>query len=156
MHIQFVGLPTETVADLKSGGTDAYGLPVERHVADDGAYPCRHCLGQTPAGAEYLILAHRPFRSLNPYTETGPIFLCAGDCPGYAPSDQAPAMLQSPRYLVRGYTSDERILYGTGQVTDTPDIPAYARALLDNPEIAFVDIRSASNNCFQCRVLRAT
>ena len=53
------------------------------------------------------------------------------------------------------YTADERILYGTGKVTATPDIPNYAAELLDRPGIAFVDIRSAANNCFQCRVRRA-
>ena len=155
MDIQFVGLPSRQVAEAKRDGRDAYGHPIETHRANGGAYPCRHCLGETPEGEAYLILAWRPFATTNPYAETGPIFLCAAECAAPGPLDQVPPILRSPQYLVRGYTSDERIVYGTGQIVPTAKIANYARELFANPKIAFVDIRSASNNCFQCRVLRA-
>lgn len=155
MNIQFVGLPSGQVAKTKASGRDAYDLPIETHPADGDAYPCRHCLGETPAGEDYLILAWRPFRSVNPYTETGPIFLCAADCLAAQPSPEIPPILRSPSYLVRGYTQDESIRYGTGKVVETQHIPDYARLLLEDDQIAFVDVRSASNNCFQCRVRRA-
>ena len=155
MSIQFVGLPSAQVQKTRAAGRDVYGLPVERQVSGGDGYPCRHCLGETPRGDDYLILAWRPFEGLNAYTETGPIFLCAGDCTAATPSDKVPPILRSPTYLLRGYTADERILYGTGQVVETPRIAGHAKGLLTNPEIAFVDVRSASNNCFQCRVMRA-
>lgn len=155
MDIQFLGLPSDRVAATRARGRDAYDLPVERHRATGEAYPCRHCLGETPEGRDYLILAWRPFEGVNAYTETGPIFLCADDCAPAIPSSKVPAMLRAPRYLIRGYTGDERIEYGTGQIVDTREIPAQAKALLKDPAIAFVDVRSASNNCFQCRVTRA-
>ncbi|WP_120500514.1 DUF1203 domain-containing protein [Roseovarius sp. EL26] len=155
MKIQFVGLPTDRVRAAKATGLDAYGLPFERAVSDGGAWPCRHCLGETPIGEEYLALAWRPFEGLNAYTETGPLFLCAEDCAPATPSERPPKILRSPQYLVRGYTADERILYGTGHVVETPNIARYAQELLENPEIAFVDVRSAANNCYQCRIERA-
>lgn len=154
MDIQFVGLPTNQVAATRASGRDAYGLPIEHHVSDGSAWPCRHCLGETPRGQDYLILAWRPFETTNPYTETGPIFLCAAECPAAEPSARLPSILKSPAYLVRGYTHDERILYGTGRVVATADIPAHAALLLSNAAVAFVDIRSAANNCFQCRAVR--
>ncbi|MFB2595452.1 DUF1203 domain-containing protein [Paracoccus sp. p4-l81] len=111
-------------------GTDAHGLPPERIAASTGTgTPCRHCLRQVPVGAPYLVLAHRPFAGRNPYTETGPIFLCR-------------------------YSHDERIVQGTGAVTPTDRIKAHRAELLARQDIAFVDIRSASNNCFLCRVRR--
>lgn len=67
-------------AHYRAGGLDAYGLPPERHVVQGGGVPCRHTLRLLPEGAPYLIVAHRPFRDLNPYTETGPIFLAAEEC----------------------------------------------------------------------------
>lgn len=155
MTIQFHGLPTDQVRTAKQTGRDAYGLAPELHLSDGSAYPCRHCLGETPMGQDYLILAWRPFETLNPYAETGPIFLCAGDCPAHRPSSELPAILRSPRYLLRGYDADERILYGTGQIVETTGIPDCAHQLLNDTRIAFVDVRSASNNCFQCRVTRA-
>lgn len=154
MDIEFIGLPTATVAGIRHSGRDAYGRPVERHRAEGDAYPCRHCLGETAPGRDYLILAHRPFAGLNPYTETGPIFLCADDCRAWVPSPEVPGMLRSERYLVRGYTAEERILYGTGDVVPTGHIAARARDLLADPRVDFVDVRSAANNCFQCRVRR--
>ncbi len=156
MPIEFTALPTEDVRRIRQTGRDAYGDPVETHrAAGDGVRLCRHCLEHVPAGKEYLILAHRPFRSTQPYAETGPIFLCAEDCARAAPSPEVPPILQAETYLVKGYDADERIIYGTGQITPTPEIAGYAETLLDDPNVAFVDIRSASNNCFSCRVHRA-
>lgn len=155
MNIAFVGLPSDQVRAAKTRGTDAYDLPIETHLSDGEAYPCRHCLGATPAGEDYLILAWKPFEGTTPYTETGPIFLCATACDPADPSDKVPDILRSDQYLVRAYSPDERIVYGTGRVVQTSQIAAYARDLLRDPAHAFVDIRSAANNCFQCRVHRA-
>ena len=155
MRIQFQGLPSDQVAEARETMRDAYGLPVEVRLSDGTGISCRHCLRDTPRGHDYLVLAWRPFVGLNPYTETGPLFLCAEACAGAVPSSDLPPILSSPRYLVRGYSPDERIVYGTGRVVATPDIPDYARAVLGRPDVAFVDIRSAANNCFQCRVVRA-
>lgn len=152
MDIRFHGLPTETVAALRQSMRDAYDHPIEKRPAGNDGWPCRHCLGQTPPERDFLILAYRPFETKNPYAETGPIFLCADDCPAAEPTSDTPAILRAPSYLVRGYSADERIVYGSGQVVPTAQIAEYARDLLDDPMIAFVDVRSASNNCFQCRI----
>ncbi|WP_371225470.1 DUF1203 domain-containing protein [Roseovarius sp. 2305UL8-3] len=155
MSIRFHGLPTAEVQAAKKNGLDAYGGAIETHVSKGAAYPCRHCLGETLEGEDYLILAWRPFETTNAYAETGPIFLCAAECKAATPSSTVPDILRAPRYLVRGYSTDERIVYGTGEVVPTADIPEFAETLLNDPQIAFVDVRSASNNCFQCRVCRA-
>ena len=115
----FLPLPDATAAHYRSGGPDAYGLRPERRVADGGAIPCRHSLRLLPAGTPYLIVAHRPFAGLNPYAETGPIFLAAEDTPGAAPTTELPPFLTAAAYIVRGYSLDERIVYGTGAVTPT-------------------------------------
>lgn len=54
--------------------------------------------------------------------------------------------------IVRGYGYDERIVYGTGQVVESPQIAQVASSLLDDPAVQFVDVRSATNNCFFCRI----
>ena len=63
-----------------------------------------------------------------------------------------PPCLDSPAYLVRGYGADERIVYGTGEVAALTDLPARAEALLSDARVAFVHVRSASNNCWQARI----
>ena len=65
-----------------------------------------------------------------------------------------PILMNSPDYLVKGYSADHRIVYGTGQITPAGEVADYAGALLEDPGIAHVDIRSARNNCFQTRAVR--
>lgn len=153
--IAFSALPATAIARLRSGGLDAYGRAPERAISDGTGIPCRHCLHQVPAGASYLIVAWRPFPTLQPYAETGPIFLCADKCLRAEESPALPEILSSPDYIVRGYGPDDRIVYGTGQVTPTARIPEVAEALRDDPRVAYVHIRSARNNCYQVRIDRA-
>ena len=149
--LRFIPIPTETVRAYQAGGVDSYGLLPERRVSDGGGNPCRHCLRMIPEGAGMLVLAHRPFGTVQPYAETGPIFLCAAPCEAWG-GGEVPEILASPEYIVRGYGADERIVYGTGGVVPTARIEARAAELLARAEVAFVHIRSARNNCFQVRL----
>lgn len=151
--IRFTPIPTATVQAYRSGAPDANGQVPEREVSDGGGNPCRHCLGFVPEGAGMLVLAHRPFATVQPYAEIGPVFLCAEDCPPGGGTD-LPVMMTSPDYILRGYGADERIVYGTGGVVETSKIRARAAELLADPQVTFVHVRSARNNCFQCRVER--
>ena len=63
-------------------------------------------------------------------------------------------MLASPSYIVRGYAANDRIVYGSGQIVATPEIPFAAAGLFEDPRIAYLHVRSASNNCYQCRIDR--
>ena len=155
MSMRFLPLPTETATAYWDGAADAYGMPPERHVSDGTGVPCRHCLRLVGAGEPYLILAHRPFPALQPYAETGPIFLHAEPCTAHEPSEDMPPMLTSNVYILRGYSAENRILYGTGAVVENADIPGHAARLLEREDVAYLHIRSARNNCYQCRVERA-
>ena len=147
---EFTGLPIADADNFRAGSPDAYDKIPERKVSDGDA-PCRCCLKLIPKGDEMLVLAYRPFRTLQPYAETGPIFLCAADCRP-PPPDEKPAILVSPEYLLKGYSSDERIVYGTGQITAVDEICDYADKILTREDVAFVDLRSARNNCWQARL----
>ncbi len=149
--IQFTALPTDEVRALQEGGPDAYGNTPEHAISDGAGNPCRHCLGQIPAGAPMLIIAHRPFAALQPYAETGPIFLCAEPC-ARGGGQAIPAALSSPEYLIKGYSTEERIVYGTGAIVPTEEIPQQAADILNTPGVAYVHVRSARNNCYQMRI----
>lgn len=151
MTLRFTPIPTETVRAYQAGGPDANGQAPERHISDGGGNPCRHCLAMIPKGATMLVLAHRPFPYPQPYAELGPIFLCADPCPAGGGSD-LPAMLASPSYILRGYGADDRIVYGTGAVVATGSLRTEAAARLADPRVAYLHVRSARNNCFQCRM----
>lgn len=149
--IRFTAIPTAAARAYQSGQPDANGQTPERQISEGGGNPCRHCLQMVPAGAAMLVLAHRPFPAPQPYAEIGPIFLCADPCQSGTRAD-LPDMLDSSDYITRGYGADHRIVYGTGGVTPTADVPARAAALLADPRVAYVHVRSARNNCFQLRI----
>lgn len=153
--IRFLALPTTDARALQAGGPDAYGNAPERHISDGSGVPCRHCLRNVPAGRPYLIVAYRPFGKLQPYAETGPIFLCSDPCERHPETATTPTLyLGREKLLIRGYSQDERIVYGTGEIVATREVDAKAAALLERADIAFVDLRSVGDNCFHARVVR--
>jgi len=155
--IVFRAMPTAEVRYFQAGGLDAYGLAPERRMSDGDGVPCRHCLQDVAKGEAYLILAYRPFPELQPYAETGPIFLHAGPCERVADVGHIPPMLAKRKaHLVKGYGADDRIVYGTGAVVASADLEAAAARILDRADVAYVHVRSALNNCYTCRIERAT
>ena len=150
--IRYVPLPTEAVRSVQAGGADAYGLVPERRVSD-GGNPCRHCLKMIPEGAGMLVLAWRPFPALQPYAETGPIFLCADTCAAGG-GEAVPEILASPDYILRGYGADDRIVYGTGAVVPVARLREEAEARFGDGRVAYLHVRSARNNCYQLRIDR--
>jgi hypothetical protein len=154
MTITFHAYDPAFVRSVRAGGPDANGQPAERAVSDGQGKPCRACLRNIPAGAGMLILAARPFPAPQPYAETGPIFLCADDCDRWRQDGVPPILTTSPDYLLKAYSADDRIIYGTGQVTPKNQITGYAESLFSDPKVAYVDVRSARNNCFQTRITR--
>lgn len=151
--MRYVAIPTEVARTYQAGGPDANGQAPERAISDGGGNPCRHCLRMIPKGAGMLVLAHRPFPAPQPYAEIGPVFLCADRCTAGGGAF-LPEMLASTEYILRGYCANDRIIYGTGAVTATPAIPARAGALLADPRVAYLHVRSARNNCYQLRIER--
>jgi hypothetical protein len=151
--MRFLAIPTDQVRQFQAGGADANGQVPERKRAEGEGNPCRHCLRMIPEGAGMLVLAYRPFPAPQPYAEVGPIFLCTDPCAAGGGAG-LPEMLAAPDYILRGYGDDDRIVYGTGGVVATAAIPARAAELLADARVAYLHVRSARNNCYQCRIER--
>ncbi|MEM7745147.1 MAG: DUF1203 domain-containing protein [Pseudomonadota bacterium] len=154
--VTFKPLPTEIVRAYQNGATDANGLPPERAVSEGAGNPCRHCLTYIPEGAPMLILAHRPFDAPQPYAETGPIFVCAERCEAWD-GDGLPPMFKpaaAEARLLKGYSPEDRIVYGLGRIVPPGEIPEAAEDMLADPRVAYVHVRSSTNNCYSCRIDR--
>jgi hypothetical protein len=152
--IQFNGMPTDSVRALQQGGLDAHGQQAESAISDGEGNPCRHCLEMIEKDAPFLVLAWRPFSGINPYTETGPIFLHSIACEAYDNDTESlpPVLADSADFIVRGYDVDERIVYGTGGVVPREEIVRRAEKLFENKRVCFIHVRSSSNNCWQARI----
>jgi len=154
--LHFHPISTKHARAYQSGNLDAYSQPPEHTTSTGPGNPCRHCLEFIPQDAAMLILAYRPFPEPQPYAETGPIFLCARQCQAFSDIKTLPPVLHtSPTYLLRGYNADDRISYGTGRVVAQAHLESACRDILASETVSYVHVRSATNNCFQCRVALA-
>jgi hypothetical protein len=148
-------IPTEIAHAYQTGAPDDYGNAAE-HMVSGGGDPCRHCLQYIPKGNDMLALAHRPFPAPQAYAETGPVFLCAVPCEAPKDPKTRPEVLsQTGNLILRGYGADNRIVYGTGVVVPCKEIEAHAKTILADASIAYVHVRSSTNNCFRLRIERA-
>ena len=155
MPIRFSALETPVARALQAGGRDANNMLPEKVISQGGGMPCRHCLQYIGAGEEMLIFAYRPFETIQPYAEQGPVFLHGRPCNRHEETETPPLMFEEwEQLLIRGYTRDERIKYGTGKVIETRFLVDECTAVLADRDIEFIHVRSASNNCYQCRVER--
>ena len=156
IRIQYAAMPTHEARAFQAGAADAYGRPPERAISRGSGVPCRHCLRDVGEGEAYLILAYRPFPELQPYAETGPIFLHADFCERSPEQSETPGMLlKRAAHLIKGYGRDDRIVYGTGKIVASPELLSSAAAILERGDVSYVHVRSALNNCYTCRIDRA-
>ena len=153
MALRIRGISTDECARIWRGGVDANGQPALIRVAQGPANPCRHCLGLIPEGERKLVLAYRPFHTLHPYAETGPIFLHATPCDQYESEVVPPWLDYVDPAIVRGYGEDHWIRYDTGNVVRGKEITRTCETILNDVTVAYVHVRS-KYNCFQCRVDR--
>lgn len=155
MPVLFHALRSDDVRKLQAGLPDYYGQAPEHAVSDGVGTPCRHCLSDTPEGERMLILSYRPFQHDQPYAEVGPIFLCGDKCDRFEASGNLPPILRtSPDFLIKGYGADDRIVYGTGRIIAPDDMVNACESIFDDPDVAYIHVRSARNNCYQCKVTR--
>ena len=147
MSLTFQALSTESVRVIQAGGLDANGLVAETQVSDGGENSCRHCLKEILEGTEMLILADCPFPAPQPYAEIGSTFFCAEPCERLSKIDALPEVTQNrEEFLIRGYTSDHQIQYDTGKIVCVNDVEKSAEEILTHNDVAYVYMRSASNN----------
>jgi len=152
-EMDYVALPTALVKQIRAGDTDANNQLPQRLISDGNGNPCRHCLTNIEAGAEMLLLAHRPFPVVHAYAELGPVFLCADECERYDALSGRPPMLENTQAVIaRGYDDHHRIVGGTGQVVTMDKLDATMVQIMRQSEVSYLHLRSTSNNCFFCRV----
>ncbi len=155
MELTYSGIASAVAQAYRSGAPDANGQSPEREISDGNGVPCRHCLGNIAKGEAYLVLAHRPFPAPQPYAEVGPIFIHAEPGQSHINAGFPARERNGDGRILRGYGPDDRIVYGTGTVIRNEAIENTAMQILQDANVAYVHMRSASNNCYTLRIDRA-
>ena len=149
---RIIPLPTE-IADVARRAVNA-GAPDHALITVDSpeSSPCRHCLRWAQPGERVVLFPYATIPSGNPYSESGPIFVHANDCQRYSAMDEYPDDFRSGR-VFRAYDSNYNII--DAQVVDGSEPEIVIESLFQNPETAFVDVRSVTRGCFTFRIQRA-
>jgi len=113
--------------------------------------PCRHCLRNVAAGDAYLILAHptvpgiAALRRDRTYLPACAGMRTCGRSRG-ASRDAGKQRLHRSRPMAATTASSM-----AAAASSDGGIVARAEALFERDDIAYVHVRSARNNCYQCR-----
>jgi hypothetical protein len=147
-----VPLPTE-IADAarrvaNAGAADHVLITVD----SPGSSPCRHCLRWAQRGERVILFPYAAIPSGHPYSETGPIFVHANECQRYSATNEFPADFRNGR-VFRAYDSKYNIIDAQALNDSEPEV--VIASLFQNPDTAFVDVRSVTRGCFTFRVQRA-
>ena len=149
---RIIPLPTEIAEAarraVEAGTADHAFLTVE----SPGSSPCRHCLRWAQPGERVILFPYSAIPSGHPYSETGPIFVHANECQRYSATNEYPADFRSGR-VFRAYDSKFNII--DAQIANGREPEAVIQELFQNPDAAFVDVRSVTHGCFTFRIQRA-
>jgi Protein of unknown function (DUF1203) len=147
-----IPLPTEIAAGARravnAGAADHTFITVD----SSGSAPCRHCLRWAQPGERVILFPYAAIPSGHPYSETGPIFVHANECQRYSATNEYPADFCNGR-VFRAYDSKYNII--DARIMDGGEPESVIESLFQNPDTAFVDVRSVTRGCFTFRVQRA-
>jgi len=121
-------------------------------VDSPGCAPCRRCLRWAQPGERVILFPYAAIPSGHPYSETGPIFVHANECQRYSATNEYPADFRNGR-VFRAYDSKYNII--EAEIVNGSEPEAVIESLFQNPDTAFVDVRSVTHGCFTFRVQRA-
>jgi hypothetical protein len=142
-------LPAEVLDRArKQAGTDEHH---ESHAESAGA-PLRCCLRKAEAGEPLILFRYTPTAGVGPYEEVGPVFAHAEPCEGPESTAEFPEAFRHAARTLRAYTAEGRI-HG-GEIARPETLDDRLTALLDNPEVAEIQVRSVSHGCFLFAVTR--
>src|SRR3954470_21459765 len=111
--------------------------------------PCRHCLRWAETDERVILFSYSAIPSGHPYSETGPIFVHANECPRYSATYEYPADFREGR-VFRAYDSNYNII--AAEIVNGSESEAVIQTLFQNAETAFIDVRSVTRGCFTFRV----
>jgi hypothetical protein len=129
------------------------GAPDHVFVTADSprGFPCRHCLRWALPGERMILFPFAAIAPGRPYSESGPIFVHAEPCERYAKTHEYPLEFREGR-VVRAYNVQRDLI--AAEVANGEGPEAVIERFLEQPETAFVHVRSVSHGCYTMEIER--
>ena len=151
LEFRIVPLSTE-IADAARRVADAGASDHTVITADSPTgYPCRHCLQWAQPGEQVVLFPYASVSPGRPYAESGPIFVHANPCERYSKTREYPEPFRDGRVL-RAYSSKQNMIDAEVVTGNEPE--PIIEKFLENPETAFVHVRSVTHGCYTMQIER--
>jgi hypothetical protein len=148
-------IPADTLRRIRAAGQDDFGNELVPVVSKEGGDPMRCCLKRSEPGDRVCLIAYRPFSRPGPYAESGPVFIHADACAGYADAGSYPPGYRDwPAMVFRPYHYDGTIAYDAIQMGDAATAEALIASMFADPAIAFIHTRNVYAGCYMFRISR--
>lgn len=154
LKLRAVAMSSEYAGRIRASRRDDFGNTAVPIVDEAGGSPCRHCLRLSAPGDTMLLFSYKPFRTVVPYQEVGPVFLHAEPCERFSANDGFPDAFLNRPLILRPYDSDDNI-YDSQRYAEAGDAESVANQLLADPRVAYVHARSWTRGCYLFRLERA-
>jgi hypothetical protein len=153
--IEYRPIDPDRLAAMRAKGADEFGNVWKPYPAAGGE-PLRCCLRTADPAESIVLMTYTPWTRTDPWMEAGPVFVHSGPCAGYTETGTYPAAFVGSRRMLNTFDRDGARAYGhITFVGPDDDHDATVRALLANPEIGFVHVRSTDAGCFTFEARRA-
>jgi hypothetical protein len=149
-------IPAEVLERIRAAGHDDFGNPLVAVTSEEGGAPMRCCLRPAEPGDRLCLIAYRPFTRPGPYAESGPVFIHAEACAGYASTSiYPPGYRDWPTMVFRPYCHDGSIAYDAIRMGDGATAEALIASTLADPGIEFIHARNVHAGCYMFCIGRA-
>ncbi len=117
-----------------------------------GIFPCRVSLMDAHAGEQVLLTHHTNHAVETPYRNAYAIYIRTNANKAAEYIDEMPPILRARPIALRGYCAQGMLVRAALSLSD--DVDQVARALLNDPAVAYIDAHNAMHGCFAARIER--
>jgi hypothetical protein len=145
--IKYVPIAADRLDAMREKGADEFANPWTLRVAE-GWEPLRCCLSVAAEGEDIALICYTPWTEPSPWAEAGPVFVHHKRCAGYTDTAAYPAPFTDSRSMLNpfdlsGVRAYEHITF----VGPDDDHEAAVRKILEQPEVSYLHVRSATAGC---------
>ncbi|ABG32053.1 DUF1203 domain-containing protein [Roseobacter denitrificans] len=153
MRYQFEAMPSTVAHWHRKNRLDKLGNRI-LHVHDGGTYPCRHCLKEAGKKDGALLFSYRLPLPDSVYAQPTAVFLCKGECTGYTGGQSVPEIVGNRFVALRAFRAKGLMDYAMNTLSDGKGVGDEVERILQNNEIAFINVHTALAGCMLCAVRR--
>lgn len=150
--LHFIAIDEQRLDRMREQGADEHGNPWTLRSAE-GWEPLRCCLRKAEESERIALICYTPWTEPSPWLEAGPVFVHFGRCEGYSTSGDYPEAFLRNRSMLNPFDHTGARAYDhITFLAPDDDHEGAVRAILDQPDVAYLHVRSTTAGCYTFEV----